>query len=53
MCDKFESLDVMFYNAKCTAKNEFGLKKDDKIIITGGLTNGRSGNTNILKIETI
>ena len=53
MCDRFESLDVMFYNAKCTAKKEFRLKKDDKIIITGGLTNGVSGNTNILKIETI
>ncbi len=53
MCDRFESLDVMFYNAKCTAKSEFALKKGDKVIITGGLTNGISGNTNILKIETV
>ena len=29
------------------------LKKDDKIVITGGLTNGISGNTNVIKIETI
>ncbi len=53
LCDRFESLDVMFYNAKITAKNEFDLKKGEKIIITGGLTNGASGNTNLLKIETI
>ena len=29
------------------------LKKGDKIVITGGATNGASGNTNMIKIETI
>ena len=53
LIDKFESLDVLFYTAKCTAKSCFSLNKGDKIIITGGMTNGVSGNTNILKIETI
>lgn len=52
LIDQFESLDVLFYTAKCTAKNQFALKKGDRIIITGGMTNGVSGNTNLLKIET-
>jgi pyruvate kinase len=25
----------------------------DTIVITGGMTNGRSGNTNMIKIETV
>lgn len=53
LTDQFESLDVLFYTAKCAAKKQFMLKKGDRIIITGGMTNGVSGNTNILKIETI
>lgn len=53
MCDTYESMDVLFYTAKQQAKKTFNLKKGDKIIITGGMTNGVSGNTNILKIETI
>ena len=28
-----------------------GLKKGDKVIITGGIINGRSGNTNTIKVE--
>lgn len=51
--ERFESLDVLFYTAKRNAKEAFALSKGDKIIITGGMTNGESGNTNILKIETI
>jgi len=53
LIEQYESLDVLFYTAKCTAKNDMSLKKGDKIIITGGMTNGVSGNTNLLKIETV
>lgn len=53
MCEKFNSTDVLFYNAKMLAKEVLNLKQDDKLVITGGLTNGVSGNTNIIKIETI
>ena len=49
----FDSIDVLFYSAKNKAIEAFGLKKDDRIIITGGMTNGTSGNTNLLKIETV
>ncbi len=53
MCEVYDSTDVLFYTAKRLAADTFGLKKDDKIVITGGLTNGISGNTNVIKIETI
>ena len=29
------------------------LEKGDKIVITGGVTNGKSGNTNLIKVENI
>lgn len=53
MCEKFTSTDVLFYTAKKIAEKEFSLKKGDKIVITGGDTNGESGNTNLIKIESI
>ena len=53
MSETYESLDVLFYTAKNLCKNGFSLSRGDKIIITGGMTNGISGNTNIIKIETV
>ncbi|MBQ8431653.1 MAG: pyruvate kinase [Clostridia bacterium] len=53
MCEKFTSTDVLFYTAKKIAQKELSLKKGDKLVITGGDTTGRSGNTNIIKIEEI
>ncbi len=53
LCEKFSSTDVLFYTAKLKAKEILGLKKGDKIVITGGETSGKSGTTNILKIEEI
>ena len=53
MCEMYESADVLFYTAKHRAREIMGLKSGDKIVITGGLVNGRTGNTNMLKIETI
>lgn len=35
------------------AKSTFKLKKGDKIVITGGITNGGSGSTNLIKLETL
>ena len=52
-CERFDSTDVLFYTAKNTAVNVFGLKPGDRLVITGGMTNGISGNTNTIKIETI
>ena len=53
MAELFFSPDVLFYTAKRNAKEIFNLTQDDKIVITGGLTNGKTGNTDIIKIERI
>lgn len=53
LCDVFQSIDVLFYTANGVARDKFGLKKDDLIVITGGLTNGISGNTNLIKVEKV
>ena len=53
MTETFSSPDVLFYNAKNVAKECMNLSDGDRIVITGGLTNGHSGNTDIIKIETI
>jgi pyruvate kinase len=53
MSGMFTSTDVLFYHATETAKKVFGLKPDNHIIITGGYVNGVSGNTSLIKIETI
>ncbi|MDY3845805.1 MAG: pyruvate kinase [Eubacteriales bacterium] len=53
MCEKFSSIEVLFYTAKNVAKETMKLKKGDKLVITGGLTNGQSGNTNLIRVETI
>lgn len=51
--EAYPTTDVLFYIAKKTAKQVFNLQEGDKIIITGGATNGASGNTDLIKIESI
>ena len=51
--EMYPSTEVLFYSAVKEAKNVLDLKKGDRVIVTGGLTNGKSGNTNLIKIETI
>ena len=53
MCENYPSTDVLFYNAQKLTKQTLGLSEGDKIVITGGVTNGKSGNTNLIKVETI
>lgn len=53
MCEEFTSTEVMFYHALLQAKDELSLKKGDNVVLTGGQINGKSGNTNIIKIETV
>lgn len=53
LCEMYPSVEVLFYTAKRMAKEALGLKSGDKIIITGGHTDGTSGNTDLIKIETI
>ena len=51
LSEQFNSTDVLFYHALRAAKEHFALKKGDAVVMTGGNTNGKSGNTNIIKIE--
>ena len=53
MCEKFKSLDVLFYTATKLAKNAFSLSAGDRMVITGGVTDGTTGNTNLIKVETV
>lgn len=53
VCENYPSTDVLFYNAQKLTKDMLKLKNGDKIVITGGVTNGKSGNTNLIKVETL
>ena len=53
MCENYPSTDVLFYNAQKLTKDLLKLKSGDKIVVTGGVTNGKSGNTNLMKVETL
>ena len=52
MCENYPSTDVLFYHALHAAKYNLPLKAGDSVVMTGGIINGKSGNTNIIKIET-
>ena len=53
LCEVYQSTDVLFFTAKNMSKEVFGLKPGDRVVVTGGITNGSVGNTNIIKVETI
>lgn len=53
LCETFDSTDVLFYHARKAAKEALHLQPGDNIVMTGGAINGSSGNTNLIKIETI
>ena len=52
-CEIFQSLDVLFYTGVKVAQSVLSLQEGDRIVITGGLVNGTSGNTNLIKVETV
>lgn len=51
--EEYGSIDVLFYFAKIAAKKSGFLSRGDKIVITGGSPNGKSGNTNLICVETL
>ncbi|MBQ8229887.1 MAG: pyruvate kinase [Clostridia bacterium] len=53
MADEYTSIDILFYFAKEIAKKSGLVKKGDTIVITGGTPNGKSGNSNLINVETI
>jgi len=53
LTEAFPSMEVLNYYAVRTAKTALGLAEGDTVVMTGGDTSGESGNTNVLRIETI
>ncbi len=53
MCEEFTSTEVLFYTAKNLCREAFGLPSGSLVVVTGGVTNGRSGNTNLIKVESV
>ena len=53
LSEEFNSSEVLFYHALGEAKRVKKLKKGDNVVITGGQINGKPGNTNTIKLETV
>lgn len=53
MSEEFYSVDVLFHYAKRAAIATGLVKKGDKIVLTGGTPNGKSGNSNLINVETV
>ncbi len=43
----------MFYHGLSVAKDILSLQAGDNVVMTGGLINGKAGNTNTIKVETV
>ncbi len=53
MSEEFYSVDVLFHYAKRAAMGSGMVEKGDKIVLTGGTPNGKSGNSNLINVETV
>ena len=53
LSEHFPSMEVLFYHAVRAARDYLKLNKGDTIVMTGGDTSGESGNSNVLRIETV
>lgn len=53
LCEKFTSGEEMFSNALQKTKEIYHLKEGDNVVLTGGVINGKTGNTNMIKVERI
>ncbi len=51
--EEYNSLDIVFYQAVNRAKEILSLESGDNVVLTGGQINGKSGNTNTIKVEII
>lgn len=53
LTEEFPSSEVMFYTASKETKKLLDLKRGDNIIVVGGTTSGRSGETNTIRLEKL
>ena len=53
LTEQFPSMEVLYFYALRCAKSTLSLAPGATVVMTGGDTTGASGNTNVLRIETI
>ena len=53
LCEKFGSMEEMFSNDLEKARDVFHLEDGDNVLLTGGIMDGNTGNTNMIKVEMI
>ena len=53
LTEQFPNMEVLNYYALHAARDVLGLQKGDTVVMTGGNTSGESGNTNVIRIETV
>lgn len=53
LCPKYNSMEEMFDNGLEKAKEVFHLNEGDNVVLTGGILDGHTGNTNMIKVERI
>ncbi len=53
LTEQFPSMEVLNYYALKETKRVLKLNEGDTVVMTGGNTSGKSGNTNVIRIETI
>ena len=53
LTEQFPNMEVLNYYALRAARDALGLSKGDTVVMTGGNTSGESGNTNVIRIETV
>ena len=53
LTEQFPSMEVLNYYALRAARDALGLRAGDTVVMTGGNTSGESGNTNVIRIETV
>ncbi len=53
LTEQFPSMEVLNYYALRAARDVLKLQPGDTVVMTGGNTSGQSGNTNVIRIETV
>lgn len=53
MIDEFNSVDLLFYFAKESARKSGLVKRGEKVVLTGGTPTGRGGNTSLISIDVL
>lgn len=53
LSETYNSMEQMFQNDIREAKKVLPLQSGDNLVLTGGAINGKNGNTNLIKVESI